>query len=150
VSDDLLHLIPTDPGWVPDEVARRRVLRVLRELAPDAAEVTAETSEAVVFVDAGENSERVGCPGCGAELDLQWWQAEMDRAFEHGFTRLAVVTPCCRTATTLNDLDHVWPAGFARTVLRVTEPARGWLTPGERDRVARALGHPVREVRTRY
>jgi len=149
VSDHLLRLIPTDPAWVPDEMARRRAVRVLHELAPDADAITAVVGGTIGFVDAGGNTERVDCPGCGAELPEDWWQAELERAYRRAFTRLAVVTPCCGTATTLNDLDHIWPAGFARTVVEVTNPDRGWLTPEERDRVARALGHPVREVRTR-
>ena len=56
---------------------------------------------------------------------------------------------CCATETSLNDLQYVWPAGFARTELTVHEPDRGWLSTGERGRVEQALGHPLREVRTR-
>jgi hypothetical protein len=147
---DLLRLIPTDPAWRPDDVALRRAVRVLRELVPDADAVRGHLHDGVVFVDAGGNAERVDCPACGAELEPGWWAARVDRARRPaagGFADLAVTTPCCDTRTTLNDLDYVWPAGFASAVVEARNPGRGWLTAQERARVERALGHPLREVR---
>jgi len=148
MSDDRLRLIPTDPAWVPDDVALRRAVRVLRTLAPDAGSVRGAVHDEVVFVDAGSNAERIGCPACGAALEEEWWAGRVERAAATGYARLAVTTPCCATRTTLNDLDHVWPAGFARAELVVSVPRRGWLTEEELKQVAAALGHDVREVRT--
>jgi DNA-directed RNA polymerase subunit N (RpoN/RPB10) len=151
MSDSYLRLIPTDPGWRPDDVALRRAVRVLRELVPEADRVRGRQHEGVVFVDAGSNAERVDCPACGAELAEDWWAGRLDRAGRPSagaFTDLAVTTPCCETRTTLNDLDYVWPAGFATAVVEARNPGRGWLTPDERARVEQALGHPLREVRT--
>jgi hypothetical protein len=71
----------------------------------------------------------------------------MDRAARHGFTRLAVTTPCCQTATSLDALCYRWPAGFARAEVRVRHPERGALSEEELARVAGVLGHTVREVR---
>jgi hypothetical protein len=147
MGDHLLRLIPSDPEWVPDEVALRRAVRVLRGLVPDADRVTATVHEHVVFVDAGSNAERIDCPGCGGELDGGWWSARMERASAGEFARLAVTTPCCETPTTLNELGYVWPAGFARVEIAAVNPARGWLTQDERARVELALGHELREVR---
>jgi hypothetical protein len=93
----------------------------------------------------------VDCPACGAELEPGWWAARVDRARRPaagGFADLAVTTPCCDSRTTLNDLDYVWPAGFASSVLEARNPGRGWLTVEERARVEQALGHELREVRT--
>jgi hypothetical protein len=98
-------------------------------------------------VDAGANSERIECRACGTELDGGWWAIRMERASLSGFTRLAVVTPCCATSTSLNDLAYVRPAGFIRAEVRVRNPGRDRLTAPGRTRVADALGHPVREVR---
>jgi hypothetical protein len=148
MSDDRLRLIPTDPSWLPDDVALRRAVRVLRDLAPDAGTVRGRVHDGVVFIDAGGNAERVQCPACGTELDPGWWSERVGRAATQDYERLAVTTPCCSTRTSLNDLDYVWPAGFARAELVATTPRRGWLTDEERTRVAQALGHEVREVRT--
>ena len=147
MSAHLLRLIPSDPEWQPDEVALRRAVRVLRELVPDADRVTAAVHEQVVFIDAGEDAERVDCPGCGEQLDDDWWAARMERASGQDYSRLAVTTPCCGTRTTLNELSYVWPAGFARVELRAVNPGRGWLAEDERRRVELALGHELREVR---
>jgi hypothetical protein len=38
----------------------------------------------------------------------------MDAAERDHFTDLTIVTPCCGTHTTLNDLVYDWPQGFAR------------------------------------
>jgi hypothetical protein len=151
MSDDFLRLIPTDPAWRPDDVALRRAVRALRALVPDADAVHGEVHDGVVFVDPGGNFERVDCPACGAELTRNWWTRRLDRAARPGsgtFGDLAVTTPCCETRTTLNDLDYVWPAGFARAVVEARNPGRGWLTPEERGQVEQAIGHPLREVRS--
>jgi hypothetical protein len=151
MSDDLLRLIPTDPAWRPDDVALRRAVRVLRRLVPDARAVRGEVHEGVVFVDPGENFERVDCPACGAELERSWWTGRLERASRPStgtFGDLAVTTPCCETRTTLNDLDYVWPAGFASALVEARRPGRGWLTAEERAEVEQAIGHPLREVRT--
>src|SRR5947209_7919128 len=110
MSDDRLRLIPTDPVWVPDDVALRRAVRVLRDLAPDARSVRGQVHDEVLFVDAGSNAERIGCPACGSGLPGAWWSERLDRAAAGGYARLAVTTPCCGTDTTLNELDYIWPA----------------------------------------
>lgn len=150
MSDHLLRLIPSDPEWEPDEVALHRAVRVLRALVPDAERVGSAVHGQVVFVDAGDDAERIDCPGCGEQIDGDWWTERMERASAQEYARLAVTTPCCGSRTTLNDLGYVWPAGFARIELRVVNPGRGWLGEEERRRVEDALGHPVREVRAHY
>ena len=150
MSDHLLRLIPSDPEWEPDEVALRRAVRVLRELVPDADRVVTAVHDGIVFVDAGDDAERIDCPHCGEEVDAGWWADRMERASAQGFARLAVTTPCCGSRTTLNDLGYSWPAGFARVELRAVNPGRGWLAAEERRRVEQALGHPLREVRAHY
>ena len=148
MADDHLVVIPTDPTWVPDEIALRRAVRLVRQLAPGARDVRGTRHDEVVFVDAGERTEQVECPACGEELAPAWWSERMDRAARHGFTRLAVTTPCCRTATSLDALRYRWPAGFARAEVRVRHPERGALSEEELARVAGVLGHTVREVRS--
>ncbi|WP_116451778.1 hypothetical protein [Blastococcus litoris] len=149
MSDIRLHLVPTDPQWTAGALRVRRALRALRALVPDAEDVRAERHAEVVFVDAGGNTERIECPGCGDTLPEDWWAERMSSASEQAFRDLAVRTPCCGTVTSLNDLRYVWPAGFARLALTAHWPARDWLSADERDRVAVALGHPVREIRSR-
>jgi hypothetical protein len=56
--------------------------------------------------------------------------------------------PCCGAATSLNDLVYEWPQGFARWALEIMNPGRGFLTDEEIERLARTVGHPLREIRT--
>jgi hypothetical protein len=146
VSDHWLLVIPTDPEWVPAEAASAAAQQAIAALCPGSGEVTAETHDTVRFIDQGSNLEEVRCPACGTALASDWWSDGMQRAFERDFADLAVTTPCCGTATTLNDLVYDWPAGFARFELSVHSPDRGWLAEQELASLADALGHPVRQI----
>jgi hypothetical protein len=146
VSQHNLHVIPDEPAWVPDEMAARRAVRVLRSLLPGSRAVHAQVHPHPVFVDGSQLFERVACPACGSEIARSWWSERMSRADRSEFTRLAVRTPCCDTATSLTDLAYAGPAGFARFQLTVELPDRDDLTDAELAEVAGALGHPVRAV----
>ena len=57
------------------------------------------------------------------------WTEAIHAAAAAGFADLDVRVPCCRSKTSLNDLDYRGPAVFARFVLEATEPGRrgGWI-----------------------
>jgi len=151
VSEDFLRIIPLEPGHVPARRAQDKAVAALRALLPRAKEVRAIVQDQVFFVDQGENLEEIRCPRCRARLGPEWWMTEMDRAGAASFSDLAVVVPCCGAATSLHDLDYDWPAGFARCVLQVREPAlTGWLDDGAVARIEKALGARVRQIRARY
>ena len=127
MSDDVLRLIPEDPAYVPGPDAVERAITLLEGFAPGAEDVTAVVSEEIRFVDQGENFERVLCPSCGERVD-DWWQQEMQRAWETLFEDLSVTTACCGSRLSLNNLTYEWPAGFARFVLEAHNPSLGgWL-----------------------
>jgi len=88
-----------------------------------ADEITCETTDEVRFVDQGGNFERILCPFCNHELNVEdWWHSAMNKAYESKFRSLEVQTPCCRRQTSLNDLRYEWPAGFARFDLSARNP----------------------------
>lgn len=155
MSDNYLRLIATEPSWQPTKTAAQRAVEVVSSLAPGADSVEAEFLDAVTFIDQGANLERVLCPGCQGELDLDWWSEEMSRSGsgelgDSTFTNLTVSTPCCAVSTSLNELVYEWPAGFARFEVAVLNPQRGWLEPDELNRVADTLGHPLKQVMAHY
>ena len=155
MSDNYLRLIPKDPAWQPTAQAAQRTVEALAPLVPGADTVEAEFLDQVTFIDQGANLERVLCPSCRAELDPDWWSAEMARGGgaelgDQTFTDLAVTTPCCSAATSLNDLVYEWPAGFASFEVAVLNPQRGWLEPDELSRLGDLLGHPLRQVMAHY
>ncbi len=151
MSDDVPSVIPTDPNWQPEPAAGARAAALMETLvpgAPGAVEVDIDVTwqDMLAFVDCGQNLERIGCPHCGNEIDIEWWGGLMD-AHEEGFATLAVTVPCCGTATTLDVLEYDWPCGFARFEIAVWNPERIWFTDEELTALAEALGHSVRQVR---
>lgn len=46
----------------------------------------------------------------------------MDSASANRLSDLSVTTPCCKTSTTLNDLDYHAPSGFAKYVIDIIDP----------------------------
>jgi hypothetical protein len=122
MSDDFLRLIPTIPEYIPDSQTQKQLQELFASFVPQADQVSTKATDVVVFVDQGENLERIVCPGCDSQLDVLWWQTAMNLAYEKGFTDLVITTPCCGTACSLNDLKYHWPAGFARFVLEARNP----------------------------
>ena len=118
---------------------------------PHAEDIQAVVHEDVTFLDLGENFEDVRCPSCKKSVDQNWWREAMDAAGQKGFADLNVRVPCCRSKTSLNDLDYRWPAGFARFVLEVSEPHLA--EPLDREALSQVegvLGQPVRQILARY
>ena len=150
MSDHYLRFISTDPHYAPTAAAAEEARLFLATLVPDADEVVAAISDEIEFVDQGANFERVLCPRCGTEVDEGWWGEEVDRASASAFSGLDVITPCCGSALSLNDLEYVWPAGFARFVLEALNPNLSDL--GQRDVAALSalLGTPLRRIWAHY
>lgn len=136
----------SDGRWVPTEANAAAARLTVGALCPRADQVTLELHDEVRFIDQGANFESIRCPACRAEPGLSWWRDQMDRAHERQFADLTIITPCCAAATSLNELDYHWPAGFARFELIVLNPGRGWLTAGEITDLADTIDHPLRQV----
>ena len=148
VSDAWIQLIPTEPSYVPDEHAVRRLLELVPDLAPGAERVDVIDEGKVVFVDAGENFESANCNLCGAIVDLGWWADQVTSADTGGFEDLSIAMPCCGAVTSLNDLHYDWPQGFARWRLEIMNAKVGTLPPEVETALAVALGHPARVIYT--
>ena len=70
MSDNWIILIPTDPQAVPSLESRELAIKRFREITPTADEIEVKVTERVRFIDCGANFERVRCPSCGKELDM--------------------------------------------------------------------------------
>jgi hypothetical protein len=69
MSDTILRVFPVDPEFVPDPAAAARVVEDARQLFWGRwVDVETETSKEVVFVDNGQNLERIKCPLVAARL----------------------------------------------------------------------------------
>ena len=114
MSEHFITLIPADPHFIPADKAFNEARELFAKFLATADEIESGISDEVQFIDQGENFERVSCPKCGTEIPTDWWQQAMDKSYESRFRHLEVTTPCCAYATSLNNLDYRWPAGFAR------------------------------------
>ena len=150
MSDNLLRLVPLNPEFLPSQAQAAEAMAAFQSLAPLSHEVRVVHEPEVTFVDAGSNFEAVRCPGCGTDLTVGWWQGEMDRASVSRFDDLDIRTPCCGAATTLNDLDYVWPQAFGRWWLQAMNPGRQKLSDEEIEFVETVLGCSLREVWSHY
>ncbi|WP_416968582.1 hypothetical protein [Streptomyces sp. 4F14] len=148
MSQDVLSVIPADPRWQPDKKAAERTHALVASWFPEGSATYVETtrSDTVTAFSSGQNLDRIGCPACGEEIDLDWWFELEEEHSETGFTSLDVAVPCCGAVLPLDSLDYDYPCGFARFRIAVWDAER-WFEDGELAALAEALGHPVRQIR---
>jgi hypothetical protein len=150
MSDNILRLIPTVPDYVPDAEAQNQARKLLTSHLPQADEVYIKLSDTVRFVDQGSNFKRVRCPVCGAALELGWWRQAFGVVYETEFRELDIITPCCASSVSLNDLIYDSPAGFARFSLEALNPNVRDLEYEMRRKLEELLGCQLRRIWTHY
>lgn len=155
MSDNYIRLVPDDLRWQPDPEAAIAVTDYLARLFDGPAESVDEVSydyyDEITLIDAGTNTERITCPACGGDIDVEWF---FDLVADQGdsFEDLTVTVPCCEAVTTLDALHYDWPVGFGRfavTAMNVTRPKYA-LDASELDTVAALLGRPVKQILVHY
>lgn len=146
MSDNWLMFIPADPTALPTQTGADKAVELLKRFAPDAGDdVRAKFSDKVEFHDCGSNWSGVKCPRCSGDIE-EWWGDATDNAYKSRFEDLRVTTPCCGHSTTLNDLNYVWPAGFARFVLEAKNPNVKQTTAEQDRELSEALGFDLRKI----
>jgi DNA-directed RNA polymerase subunit N (RpoN/RPB10) len=146
MSDNYLKLIPTDPTLVPAPASQQSAVSLLKSLLPNAVEIENVVTDNVTFVDCGSTLETIRCPSCSAAIKEDWWIKAMDRAADQEFSNLMVDTPCCRKATSLNDLKYDWPQGFARFQVKALNPGIREFSPTHQAKLEEILGCPLRQI----
>jgi len=146
MSDHWIQLIPEDPRFVPAAAQQKQALRRLREIAPEADEIEIKLSKTIQFFDCGANFERILCPSCRTELDVEWWQSGMSKDHDGGFKLADYRMPCCRTKHALHQLIYEWPQGFARFALDMMNPNIGKLKPKVQKELEELLGTKLRVI----
>jgi hypothetical protein len=144
VSDNWLAFVPCDPNFQPSQGAIAAALNLVREFAPAAEGVTGESDDSVNFFHAGSNLESISCPSCGADLK-DWWGDAMNEAWKSHFENLSIVTPCCRAATSLNELNYNFPMAFGKFAIELFNP-RTIVGDEQRKQLERTLGTPLKAV----
>lgn len=161
VSDFVLIVVPVDVEWQPDPEAGQRAADLVVSMtltAGDGGWHEVQWHEEIALVDCGENLQRIGCPNCHSEIDVQWWGDLMEERFTTGqrFVERSLSAPCCSADTALDLLEYDWPMAFARFEIAIWNPTKvfatgdGLLTADQAQAVEEALGHPIRQVRAHY
>jgi hypothetical protein len=145
MSDNWLQFVPRDPRFRPSAESAERAVELLGSFLPFAEDITAEFKEDIEFFHPGGNWQGVRCPACGADAE-EWWSEAVDQAASSHFDNLTVVAPCCGAATSLDELDYVWPAAFGQFVLEAMNPNVRDTTPEQDAELAKVLGTPFRKV----
>lgn len=122
MSNTILKFIPTKPVYVPDKTNQSKAKVLLTNIFKK-GDIELITTDNIEFIDQGSTFESVFCNYCGKEINTQYWHDAMDGAHQDNFKDLSFNTPCCNKKTTLNDLQYHSPAGFAKFVISVSDPA---------------------------
>lgn len=146
MSDNWITLIPVDPRFVPDAAKQAQALERFHTIAPEAEEIEVRVLENIQFFDCGGNFDRVRCPSCKAEIDIDWWQDRMNEDYSGSFALASYATPCCGANCTLHELDYEWPQGFGRFALDAMNPDIGRLDDRYKIELERILGTKLRVI----
>ena len=146
MSDNWIIVFPQEPGFVPSPEARQKAVELFQRIATDADEVKEETTEGVRFIDCGANCQRVLCPHCGAEIEIEWWHNRMNEEADTGFPLKLIALPCCGEQKSIAELDYDWPQGFARFSVEAMNPGIPDLSIEQMRSFEAVLGCPVRKV----
>jgi hypothetical protein len=145
MSSYQITLIPADPNYVPPADAQEAARKLLETFVPEADEVTAETRDQLDFHTGNGNWSGVLCPFCGADIQ-DWFFAKVDEKYADAWRDLSVITPCCGKQVSLNDMNFVWPAGFALFSLEAQEPNIYDLEPTKIQVLENTLGCKLRRI----
>lgn len=147
MSNDFIHLIPTEPDLVVDKNRLDDAVAYFHSIAPQADKISSTIFTHIQFVDCAANFERIGCPSCGAFIEFEAWQTWIEKDFDgEGFVLSGHEMPCCGARHTLHELAYEWPQGFARSRVSAMNANIGKLTGEHCRRFEEILGCPVRVI----
>jgi hypothetical protein len=141
MSDNWIKLIPRDPNYQPTVKAAKSARDLLASFVPDADEVDFSFMDEVEFVDPLGNWSGVRCYACGADAE-PWWR----EAYGKGFPELTMKAGCCGASVSLNELEYVYPAGFAKFVLEAMNPNVKDLKVTQMKKLSQCLGCDLRRI----
>jgi len=148
MGDYYVKLIPFDPNFVPKKETLDKLEGLLPVLKTWALEVNIINKDQPIFIDQGQYFDSISCPFCNQQLDTEWWHKAINKASLTNFLNLKTLLPCCRKIISLNDLDYVFPAGFARFAIELLEP--GLMEDDEVEWLQQQLGFKLKRIEAKY
>lgn len=148
MSANILKIISTNPSFVPDNNNQQNAGKYLSGLYTQ-DEIEFKITDVIEFIDQGSNFKSVSCNLCGTVIETIAWQNAMDSAFLKKFTDLLFTSPCCNKTTSLNDLNYISPAGFAKFVINISD-AQNEFDLNNLKKLQEFLGTPLRIIYAHY
>jgi hypothetical protein len=148
MSSTFLRIISTDPSFDIDKDLQEKARTFLFKIYQK-EQIEFINTDTIEFVDQGENFENVSCNLCNSLIETEVWQNAMDNAYKNEFKDLFFITPCCNKITSLNNLDYNWPAGFAKSIISISEPQNG-LAEKELEELEGILKTDLRNIWAHY
>ncbi|WP_433080078.1 hypothetical protein ACQP1P_41960 [Dactylosporangium sp. CA-052675] len=151
MGDFIVFLVSTDPTWQPTpEAAERTADEACRRcLIPDNMHPGVEVKffTKIRLSHPHENLERISCPRCTGDIDLEWFERQTDLSSPNadGFDDLHLPVPCCGAIVSLADLRYDWPAGFSRFRITLWNPELGLIDEHVAE-LSALLGHELRII----
>ena len=144
-SGQNLKVIPTEPNFEPTKEQQRTLIKY-SITKYQRSEIRSILTNQVEFIDPGESFDSVFCNHCGQNLEIEYWQDAMDKAYQNAFNDLSIVTSCCNKTTTLNDLKYHFPAGFSKYQLVINTPMPERTESDFTSEIEQILGKEVRLI----
>ena len=116
-----IYIIPSDPKVSFNRNDAANLIQMLAIRFPD-KEIAACLGSEISFVDCGEGLEKINCPNCNKEIPMEFWQKEMEKAYQNKFSNLNITTPCCGKISNLNNLKYTRDCCFAKFILSIQDP----------------------------
>lgn len=122
MPDHFVTVFPTQPDFIPSETIRPQILDICSKVISKPKDVKICFESEIRPWGAFTTWKGVFCPYCRTELSSEWWNGQMNVAYQTDYTNLVVVVPCCGTVTSLNLLHYEPGAGFARFAIELWNP----------------------------
>ncbi|MDD4990672.1 MAG: hypothetical protein PHR83_00440 [Paludibacter sp.] len=149
-SDFQTIIIPKNPN---NSYSRENVSKLIDYLSKQVInkEINLSIDSSVSFVDCGQEFEKVFCPNCGKEIDLDFWHELMEKASANDFSDLTIQTKCCNTSTNLNSLRYIADCGFAKSKIIIYDPETRKINQNELlVGIKRICGFDSKIIKTHY
>ena len=123
MSDNWICIIPKDPNVIPEIKIQKEAEKYFKSIVTQSDEIKTIVTDSIQFYDSGANFERIRCPFCQSEIEMDWWQEKMDNDSNgDGFKLNTFAMPCCNRTTNLNNLLYDFEQGFSKYCIEAMNP----------------------------
>ncbi|MDP6636114.1 MAG: hypothetical protein QGG42_14535 [Phycisphaerae bacterium] len=156
MSDNWIALIPQNVDSAVTDDQLNEAASLFQDIAPEAEEITVINQSKLRLFDCGGNLERIVCPHCAGDIELEWWRDQVEAGYEEGdddsendgesFNLVELELPCCHKHSDLSMLSYSWDQGFSRWGIDVMNPDIGELTAEQASKFESVLGCPIKVI----